>query len=252
MGSGDLRQLRARGTAQILQAIGGWAVRAQGAQVGRPGPTVILACHLAAVTGTAAEASCVQVSHFEAWKVAFPDKHHEAISRPQEIAVRTGAQAPDINVQVHRACTCRRTQDVLTFQHVSLGSVVASTLGNALLTKVSAGALDPESASGQEEAIVGPLSAASYSQPCTLPPACSQNTGLVWGSGTGRGVPVPLSRPPCPGLKVEDSTASHSRPLEKGGCGTFAGQPSFPRTSHHCPHHPQVHGPGLATIGQQG
>ena len=114
-------------------------------------------------------------------------------------------------------------------------SVVPTSLATALLTEGSGGATDPESASGQEGAIAGPLSAASYSQPCTLPPACSQNTGLVQGSGTGRGVPMPLSMPPCPGLKVEDSAASLSRPLRKGGCGTPAGPPSFPRTSHHYP-----------------
>lgn len=171
---------------------------------------------------------------FEAWMVAFPDKHRDARSRLQEMA-RAGAQAPDINAQPHGAQTRRRTQDGLTLEKMSPESVVPTSLATALLTEGSGGATDPESASGQEGAIAGPLSAASYSQPCTLPPACSQNTGLVQGSGTGRGVPMPLSMPPCPGLKVEDSAASLSRPLRKGGCGTPAGPPSFPRTSHHYP-----------------
>ena len=210
---------------------------------------VILARHLAAISGTAAEASRAQVSHLQAWIVAFPDKRDEAISRLPEIAACAGTQAPDVNAQPHGACTCRRTQDGLTFENMSLGSVEPSTLANALLTKVSGGAANQESASGQEGAIGGPLSAAFYSQPRTLPPACSQNTGLVWGSGTGRGVPVLLSRPPCPGLKVEDNGASLSPPLRKGGCGTPAGPPSFPQTSHHRPCMPR---PGLAAVGQQG
>ena len=93
--------------------------------------------------------------------VAFPNKHRDASSRLQEMAARAGAEAPDVNAQPHGAQTRRRTQDGLRLEKMSLESVVLSTLVNALLTDGSGGATDPESASGQEGAIAGPLSAAS-------------------------------------------------------------------------------------------
>lgn len=93
---------------------------------------------------------------------------------------------------------------------MSPGSAEPSTLANALLTKVSGGAANQESASGQEGAIGGPLSAASYSQPRTLPPACSPEHRTSVGSGGRRGA-VLLSRPPCSWTCCGDSAASLSR-----------------------------------------
>ena len=94
-GSGGLGQLHAGGTAQILQAIGGWAVSPK-RQDRRPGRIVILARHLAAFARTAAKVSLAQGSHFEAWTVAFPDMHRDASIRPQDMAARAGAEELDV------------------------------------------------------------------------------------------------------------------------------------------------------------